>query len=200
MGKLGLVYWQYVQYEAVPVERSWWILYTSAGFLSENCWVAGKCYYHAALWKRKVNNVWMCHVSRASHPRPCWKKIYMGSWEPSWLQPFVPVWLFPETCRCVSWRHSWETIHQLWERSSKRDGWPKPYWGKHDNTAEPCLKCLNTGVLFIHFLSSPVEESPVSLGKILGTFVPLCDAVLSPPGFLSWGELAWMHLSSDQYI
>lgn len=177
MGKLGLVYWQYVQYEAVPVERSWWILYTSAGFLSENCWVAGKCYYHAALWKRKVNNVWMCHVSRASHPRPCWKKIYMGSW-----------------------RHSWETIHQLWEWSSKRDGWPKPYWGKHDNTAEPCLKCLNTGVIFIHFLSSPVEESSVSLGKILGTFVPLCDAVLSPPGFLSWGELAWKHLSSDQYI
>lgn len=117
--------------KADPVERFWWILYTSAGFLSENCWVTGKCYYHAALWKGKVNNVWMCYVSHASHLRASWKKMYMRYWEPSCLQPFVPVRLFPETCRCVSWR---QTNHQLWEWSSRRDGLPKPYWGRHEHS------------------------------------------------------------------
>lgn len=68
------------------------------------------------------------------------------------------------------------------------------------NTAEQCLKCFNTSIVFIHFLSSPVEGSSVSLGKVLGTFVPLWNAVLSPPGFLNWGELAWKHLSSEIHI
>lgn len=103
-----------------------------------------------------------------------------------------------ETCRWASWEHNRESGHQLREWCSRRDGFPKPYRGEHDNTAGWCLKHFNTNVIFIHFLSSPVEYSFVFLGKVLGTFVRLCDTILSLQA--RWGELAWKHLGSEVHL
>lgn len=117
-------------------------------------------------------------------------------WSPGASSPLD---LLSSTWRWASQEHNRENDHQLWERCAGRDGFPKRCHGEHDNASGPRWKCFDTNVTFSHLCSSPVEQSFASLGKVLGTFVPLCDATMSPPSWAK-GELVWKRLSGEVRI
>lgn len=147
-------------------------------FLLANCWEAGKRCYHCLVETLS---------SHMSHCGAYWR-VYVGYLKPRCLQLSEPAvsqdnwsemgFLGPQQGK---WPPAVGTMH--WKRSS-----PKPCQGEHDNASRLCLKCSDTNVTLSPLFSAPVEQSSASLGKVLGTFMLLYDAMMSPPDLLIWGR------------